>query len=85
MTADDVLYDVDPKKGDVVTFSFETYSRSTVPVRPKIFRIRTDVNWEDVVRSYIKDSPKEERAGIQKKKRRKKKKKEEDERKMNDD
>ena len=56
MTADDVLYDATPKKGDVVTFSFETYSRNPIPVRPKIFRVRTDVFWEDIVRTHVKDS-----------------------------
>jgi hypothetical protein len=58
VTTDDVLYDTNPKKGDVVTFSFESFSRSPIPVRPKIFRIRTDVLWEDIVRTDIKDSSK---------------------------
>eukprot|EP00026_Physarum_polycephalum_P001959 Phypoly_transcript_01963.p1 GENE.Phypoly_transcript_01963~~Phypoly_transcript_01963.p1 ORF type:complete len:985 (-),score=156.37 Phypoly_transcript_01963:23-2977(-) len=58
ITADDVLYDTNPKKGDVVTFSFENYSRSVIPVRPKVFRVRTDVFWEDIVRTHIKDRAK---------------------------
>jgi hypothetical protein len=41
--------------GDVVTFSFENYARRDLPVSPKIYRIRTDVSWDDVVHSYVKE------------------------------
>jgi hypothetical protein len=49
---------VNPKKGDIVTFAYETYSRSSVPVHPKVFRIRTDLNWEAVVKNFLHDIPK---------------------------
>eukprot|EP00026_Physarum_polycephalum_P000389 Phypoly_transcript_00389.p1 GENE.Phypoly_transcript_00389~~Phypoly_transcript_00389.p1 ORF type:complete len:1231 (+),score=194.32 Phypoly_transcript_00389:52-3744(+) len=37
--------------GDVVTYSFEGHARREVPVNPKIFRVRTDVLWDDIVHS----------------------------------
>ena len=41
-----------PHIGAVVSFSFETHWRRDVPLGPKIFRIRTDVTWEDVVTTH---------------------------------
>lgn len=38
------------KKGDIVTFSCDTYSRHSVPVNPIIFQIRSDMNWRDVLK-----------------------------------
>jgi len=40
-----------PIRGDIVSFSYEQYARNMVPVSPKVFRIRTDVTWQDVVRN----------------------------------
>ena len=37
-----------PSVGEIVSFSFESHARRDVPVRPKIYRIRTDVSWEDI-------------------------------------
>ena len=34
-----------------MTFVYEAHSRREVPLGPKIVRIRTDVEWSDVVRS----------------------------------
>jgi hypothetical protein len=45
-----------PAVGDVVSFSFESHNRRDVPVGPKIYRIRTDVSWEDLVRNTLKDN-----------------------------
>lgn len=42
--------------GDVVSFSFENYARRDVPVNPKIYRIRSDLSWLDVVHSAVKES-----------------------------
>jgi hypothetical protein len=41
--------------GDVVTFSFDANVRRDVPTNPKIFRIRTDVLWDEIVQSYTKE------------------------------
>ena len=41
--------------GDVITFSFENNARRDLPVSPRIYRIRTDVSWDDVVHSYVKE------------------------------
>ena len=38
-----------PKIGDVVTFSYESFSRRDTPVNPIIYRTRSDVLWDDVV------------------------------------
>lgn len=47
--------EVKPKEGDIVTFTYESYSRRAVPVNPKIYRIRKDTNWEQVVSNFQKD------------------------------
>jgi hypothetical protein len=41
-----------PSIGAVVTFSYESHSRRDEVVNPKIFRIREDVSWEEVVENY---------------------------------
>ena len=45
-----------PSVGDVVSFSFEIYARRDVPARPTIYRIRTDVSWEDVVHNFHQEN-----------------------------
>lgn len=44
-----------PKLGTIVTFSYQSYSRREVPVGPKIYRIRTDVTWPEIVANDTKD------------------------------
>ena len=41
--------------GDIVTFSYENNAKRNVPVNPKIFRIRTDLLWKDVVQLFYKE------------------------------
>lgn len=36
------------KVGDVVSFTYNIDIRKSLPVSPKIFRIRNDVLWEDI-------------------------------------
>jgi hypothetical protein len=38
-----------PRVGAVVSFSYETQARREEPVAPAIFRVRSDVSWEDVL------------------------------------
>lgn len=45
-----------PKKGDVVTFSYDNYTSLGVPVNPKIVQIRTDVSWEQLTDDHFADS-----------------------------
>eukprot|EP00026_Physarum_polycephalum_P002904 Phypoly_transcript_02913.p1 GENE.Phypoly_transcript_02913~~Phypoly_transcript_02913.p1 ORF type:complete len:747 (+),score=87.92 Phypoly_transcript_02913:75-2315(+) len=40
-----------PKKGEIVTFTYENLSRRDAPTNPKLLRIRKDVSWESVVHS----------------------------------
>eukprot|EP00026_Physarum_polycephalum_P002865 Phypoly_transcript_02874.p1 GENE.Phypoly_transcript_02874~~Phypoly_transcript_02874.p1 ORF type:complete len:846 (+),score=138.45 Phypoly_transcript_02874:54-2591(+) len=44
-----------PKSGDIVSFSFQSYSQKSLPVKPEIFRIRTDLTWEGIVQEYEKE------------------------------
>eukprot|EP00026_Physarum_polycephalum_P001950 Phypoly_transcript_01954.p1 GENE.Phypoly_transcript_01954~~Phypoly_transcript_01954.p1 ORF type:complete len:900 (+),score=97.26 Phypoly_transcript_01954:131-2830(+) len=37
-----------PKVGDVVTFCYDSFSRQSLPVNPKITRVRIDVPWDDI-------------------------------------
>eukprot|EP00026_Physarum_polycephalum_P002214 Phypoly_transcript_02219.p1 GENE.Phypoly_transcript_02219~~Phypoly_transcript_02219.p1 ORF type:complete len:905 (+),score=113.90 Phypoly_transcript_02219:198-2912(+) len=45
------------QKGDIVTFSYDSYSQRSVPVNPFIFRIRTDLSWEQVIMSHLTELP----------------------------
>eukprot|EP00026_Physarum_polycephalum_P003064 Phypoly_transcript_03073.p1 GENE.Phypoly_transcript_03073~~Phypoly_transcript_03073.p1 ORF type:complete len:492 (+),score=39.24 Phypoly_transcript_03073:901-2376(+) len=38
-----------PKRGDVVSFSYDSYSRRALPVNPKILCVRLDINWDQVI------------------------------------
>ena len=44
-----------PTIGDVVTFSFDSYARRDLPVNHKIYRVRTDISWDDVQHNYAKE------------------------------
>ena len=55
VAADDVMIST-PRVGDVVSFSYETQARREAPVAPAIFRVRTDVSWEDVVSSAAREN-----------------------------
>lgn len=41
-----------PEEGDIVSFSYDSFSRRLAPVNPTIFRIRKDIDWDDVIRNY---------------------------------
>lgn len=43
-----------PKAGDIVTFSYENYTRRAVPVNPKLVRTRFDLSWKQVVAEYFR-------------------------------
>lgn len=44
-------------KADIVTFSYDSFSQRSVPINPVVFRIRTDLSWEQVVLSHIAELP----------------------------
>eukprot|EP00026_Physarum_polycephalum_P000399 Phypoly_transcript_00400.p1 GENE.Phypoly_transcript_00400~~Phypoly_transcript_00400.p1 ORF type:complete len:1105 (+),score=129.94 Phypoly_transcript_00400:31-3345(+) len=48
--------DYSPKKGEIVSFAFDNFSRRSVPVNPRILRQRTDVSWDDLVRDFRNSS-----------------------------
>ena len=45
-----------PPIGSVVTFSFESNARREDPLHPQIYRLRSDLLWEDVVYNAIRDT-----------------------------
>jgi hypothetical protein len=49
------VYIPTPKIGQVVTFSYETMARRDVPTNPKIYRVRDDVDWNDLVHNFYKE------------------------------
>ena len=44
-----------PDVGDVVTFSYESWARRELPVGPKIYRVRIDLSWDDVMQSAVQE------------------------------
>jgi hypothetical protein len=46
-----------PIKGDIVTFSYQNFAKFRMPQKPTITRIRTDLEWEDVIRNYEAEKP----------------------------
>lgn len=49
------VYIPTPKVGEIVTFSYEMNSRRDMPINPKIYRVRTDVVWDDMVLSAARE------------------------------
>lgn len=45
-----------PKRGDIVSFSYDNFSKSSIPVNPQIYRIRTDITWEDIINNDSNNS-----------------------------
>lgn len=41
--------------GDIITFSFEINSRKELPERPTITRKRNDMDWQQVVATFVRD------------------------------
>lgn len=59
---DGTNFDVPPQKvegtverGVVVTFTYDRFSRRSIPLRPRIVRTRPDLSWEDVLSDATKD------------------------------
>eukprot|EP00026_Physarum_polycephalum_P001243 Phypoly_transcript_01244.p1 GENE.Phypoly_transcript_01244~~Phypoly_transcript_01244.p1 ORF type:complete len:1086 (+),score=113.52 Phypoly_transcript_01244:74-3331(+) len=50
-----------PKSGDVVSFSYDNYSRNAVPVNPFVYRIRMDLTWLHVVRNHYENATQSQR------------------------
>jgi hypothetical protein len=46
---------ITPAVGDIVTFSYERQPRPELPVNAKIYCIRRDLEWFDVVNQYQRD------------------------------
>ena len=46
---------INTQVGEVVSFSYESYLLHALPVHPKIYRVRHDISWEDVLNSFHAD------------------------------
>lgn len=52
---ENILLDSALRKGNVVSFSFENYTRNSAPVNPKVYRIREDISWEEVISNHLRE------------------------------
>ena len=58
-----------PQVGKVVSFSYEGNLRRDIPFRPTVFRVRSDLSWDDVIQSSLsqgnegKDKTRREKRG----------------------
>jgi hypothetical protein len=41
--------------GDVVTYYYDSSPNKETPQNPTIYRVRTDLSWEDVLRNAAKE------------------------------
>ena len=48
--------EVSPRKGDIVSFSYQNFSKNELPADPHVYRIREDLNWKDVVQNYLEQA-----------------------------
>ena len=45
-----------PDVGAIVSFFYESYSRNRdVPVHPQVYRVRSDLSWQDVIKSTTEE------------------------------
>ena len=51
-----VITDDLPAQGDVVTVEYDHFSKTDVPVDPKLTRIREDLEWRDVLRDFVNEN-----------------------------
>jgi hypothetical protein len=45
-----------PKVGEIVTFSYEVGARRSQPSDLKVYRIRKDISWDDVLRNFSSEN-----------------------------
>lgn len=44
-----------PTIGDIVSFTSDSSARIDPPLRPIVYRVRTDIHWQDVVQNATKE------------------------------
>jgi len=52
---ENIKIETEVRRGDIVSFSFDNFSKSSIPVNPQVYRIRADVTWEDVINNESGD------------------------------
>jgi hypothetical protein len=63
------------KRGDIVTFTYDNFSRYAIPIKPRVVRVRKDLAWEEVVAAHEQQlAQHQELNGITKNKKNKKNK-----------
>ena len=45
------------KSGDVVSFTFDDFSKKSAPTNPMVYRIRTDITWENILATEEEIAP----------------------------
>eukprot|EP00026_Physarum_polycephalum_P001040 Phypoly_transcript_01041.p1 GENE.Phypoly_transcript_01041~~Phypoly_transcript_01041.p1 ORF type:complete len:1163 (+),score=140.56 Phypoly_transcript_01041:229-3717(+) len=58
VASENVKVNPKPIKGDIVTFSYQNFAKFRVPHKPTITRIRSDLEWDDVLRNHEQEKPK---------------------------
>ncbi len=53
VTKSNVKLKILPEKGDIVSFSYDNYSRRSLPINPKVYRLRHDMTWDYLVKSHL--------------------------------
>lgn len=43
------------KKGDIVTFSYDSYAQNSAPVNARVHRIREDITWQFILHEHFKN------------------------------
>lgn len=46
-----------PINGDVVTFSYQSFSKDTGYVNAAVIRKREDMSWETLIETHMKEAP----------------------------
>lgn len=51
------------RRGEVVTFTYDTYSRRALPMNVVVLRSRFDLSWEDVLHNFENDTKNLDQSG----------------------
>eukprot|EP00026_Physarum_polycephalum_P003023 Phypoly_transcript_03032.p1 GENE.Phypoly_transcript_03032~~Phypoly_transcript_03032.p1 ORF type:complete len:830 (+),score=97.20 Phypoly_transcript_03032:47-2536(+) len=52
------------KKGDIVSFFYDNFTRAMLPVNPVVYRIRTDLEWKEVVSDFLRKNPQKKELNV---------------------
>lgn len=55
VSGESIVSELKPKQGDIVSFTYDNYSRTATPLNPKVYRIRSDLSWKHVLRDSLQE------------------------------